>query len=672
MVRALPPRAPVLSPCSLIAFASALIGTATVQRARGVEPEPPTVVVQGDRPQPGAPPKAPHVSGSVIGRERLEQPGLTAAEALRDQPGVQIAELGGFGAPATATLRGATASQTPVYLGGVRINDEVGGAANLSDIPLFLIDRVEVYRSHPPLLRGEPGIGGALFFEPRSPEQRDTRLGGLAGSYGSRSAFGYASRGDRDAGLLAGVELAAANNYFSFWNSGGTLFDSRDDRDTRLSNADATTRTVWVVGSERLGAARLRFFYNHADREQGAPKLALTPAKSARYAFTRDLFALRSLLPVESWKGSAELVTSLLVGASNIDDPARELSLVTPSTSTPGERFEQNAVLKQTLSSNVKLAQGFTFSEERLRRFELQQGLPAETLAAERLIARLAVAAEARVAGPLSADATLAYTEFGTADTGSPRFTDGTPSGRVGLNLRGRESEIYVAAGRYERLPTLGELYGASLLVRGNPHLAVERGTSVEAGARQELRSNHRRLAWLDVAAFARYSSDLIVYVTTAQGYLHPLNRDRSRTLGAELTVGAAPLDFVDASASASVLDPRDLSPDRATANDILPFLSRLTAAFALSARADLGSRPIDSLSAGVRATYQSSRYANPAGAGVIPEQSSVDLELEAAALHRTVVARLRTVNLFDSRRFDVVGYPLPGRSVFLSMEAKL
>ena len=35
------------------------------------------------------------------------------------------------GAPATAAIRGATAEDTPVYLAGVRLNDDVGGTADL-------------------------------------------------------------------------------------------------------------------------------------------------------------------------------------------------------------------------------------------------------------------------------------------------------------------------------------------------------------------------------------------------------------------------------------------------------------------------------------------------------------------------------------------------------------
>jgi outer membrane cobalamin receptor len=36
------------------------------------------------------------------------------------------------------------------------------------------------------------------------------------------------------------------------------------------------------------------------------------------------------------------------------------------------------------------------------------------------------------------------------------------------------------------------------------------------------------------------------------------------------------------------------------------------------------------------------------------------------------LTTRVRVANLFDAPRYDIVGFPLPGRSAFLSMEIKL
>jgi len=73
----------------------------------------------------------------------------------------------------------------------------------------------------------------------------------------------------------------------------------------------------------------------------------------------------------------------------------------------------------------------------------------------------------------------------------------------------------------------------------------------------------------------------------------------------------------------------------------------------------------------GARLVYQSSRYADPAGQAVIPEQASLDVDAAVEGLGGAAVLRGRVSDLLDSPRFDVVGFPLPGRSAFVSLELR-
>jgi iron complex outermembrane receptor protein len=105
----------------------------------------------------------------VLRGEALERPGASLAELVADAPGVQIRRTGSDSDLCTASLRGATAAQTPVYLAGVRLNDDVTGVADLSTVPPFLIHRIEVYRGNAPAEADRLGIGGAILIEPRLP-----------------------------------------------------------------------------------------------------------------------------------------------------------------------------------------------------------------------------------------------------------------------------------------------------------------------------------------------------------------------------------------------------------------------------------------------------------------------------------------------------------------------
>jgi iron complex outermembrane receptor protein len=247
------------------------------------------------------------------------------------------------------------------------------------------------------------------------------------------------------------------------------------------------------------------------------------------------------------------------------------------------------------------------------------------------------------------------------------------PTGRLGASWTDVTWEAYANVGRYVRTPTLGELYGVSVLVHGNPALVQESGVSADAGLRWSARPAERasRPPWAIVGVFSRWTSELVSYVRSAEGVV-PVNVGSARIAGLEAQLGAGFLRWLQGDVAATLLEPRDTTAGRLVVNDVLPFQSRLVLVPRLAAEwhelhAHVG--PFGRLRAEVRWVYQASRYADTAGLAVIPAQSSLDAELLARTSDEHFTLRVRASDLLDTPRFDVVGFPLPGRSVFASLE---
>jgi outer membrane receptor protein involved in Fe transport len=66
--------------------------------------------------------------------------------------------------------------------------------------------------------------------------------------------------------------------------------------------------------------------------------------------------------------------------------------------------------------------------------------------------------------------------------------------------------------------------------------------------------------------------------------------------------------------------------------------------------------------------TYRSGRVADPAGLLIIPQQGIFDLGGRLQFVGQ-VDFRARLENVLNTARYDSLGFPLPGRSVFLSLE---
>lgn len=652
--------------------------------ASSTQPSEQTVDVQGTRPAPAAIPGATNVAGSSLTRSDLAAAGTTLPDALRREPGVSVTQMGGLGAPATARVRGASAAQTAVYLGSIRLNDEVGGVADLSTIPSSLIGRVDVYRSLTPRFTGVEGMGGTLLITPRTPRQAEGSSKLTFGSFTSEKLELSLGGCQEKSCVLTGVELSQARNDYPYYDSRGILLVDEQGQVARLPNADSSQASGWLTGTTKLGRTDLLLFLEHTAREQGAPKLALVPSREARARFNRTTLGLELGVPMDAVGGNATFTSSVLFAGTGLDDPLLEMGLGTTAVETPGERLEQAGRFTQSLSQWFLLEEHVSISYEGIERREEVGGRTDVALSASRLGTRLALGAELTPLLGASAHMRASLQCIDTSETSLDFCTQVVPGARAGALWQKGAFSTYANVSQAARPATLSELYGVSLLMRGNEDLEAESSTTVEAGARQHFPRRGPPRLWLDASAFARFAQDLIVFTRTAQGFLRPENRDQTRTLGAEFLVGTEPLPGLRIEGNVSLLDPRDTTPDRPTQNDILPFVSRFIASASAEQRVPIAAEALRLLRLALRTHYESSRYADAAGLAVVPEQSSTDLELGSgwflrptrstranrpAEVERHLLSvEFRISNLFDQRRYDIVGFPLPGRAWFMSL----
>jgi vitamin B12 transporter len=127
----------------------------------------------------------------VITREDIERAGeISVAELLQRQALVELRSTGGAGQPAGVFLRGATAAQTLVLVDGLRVGSATVGATSIENLPLDMIERIEVVKGPLSSLYGSDAIGGVVqVFTRASDKPRFYASGG----YGSDSQWSGAA-----------------------------------------------------------------------------------------------------------------------------------------------------------------------------------------------------------------------------------------------------------------------------------------------------------------------------------------------------------------------------------------------------------------------------------------------------------------------------------------------
>lgn len=645
------------------------------------------VTVTGSRPLLGHSRAAPSVASTVVEGPALQAAGSSSADVLMRVPGVQVSRSGSEADLATASIRGADSSQTPVYLAGIRLNDDISGTADLSTIPLWMIQRVEVFRGNAPQVADRLGLGGAVFFWPRMPSR--PRSGALVevGSYGQRAVGVAQEYGDGRAAALVSLRGFAAENDFTYRNDFGQRFSLREESQRR-ENADFDGRDAWAVARYRLGKrAHINAVINAFDREQGITGLAVIPAERARSHTARLLGGLsaRTACAAQEEDCLLELSSSALAARSILRDPAAELwTAGGGELDNRGRRFQQRTALSTRLAEWMRL---------RVATEQAVETLHIETTGDERTSARrLSTRPSVAVALPLTSRLslhTLAAVECHGTDatvTGlGARSTShsgvcGTlePVARTGAVLEvGPGFQLLGNIGRYVRTPTLGELYGTSSVVQGNASLGSEHGVSSDLGLRtqQALDAAKQVSVALDAFAFARWSSDLIRYQRVSTAALAPFNVSSARVLGVEAALAFDWRGHLRGYSAVTALDPRETTADPVrdpTQNDILPLTSRLVTSSEIELYLQPRTGAIERAGLSVTHQHRAARFEDPAGLTVLPAQDTFDVSLGCQFGEGHFSTRAAVRNVFDEHNLDLLGLPLPGRTFHLALEAWL
>lgn len=619
---------------------------------------------------------------AVLRGDALDRPGTSAAELVADSPGTQIRRTGADSDLATASLRGASAAQTPVYLAGVRLNDDVGGTADLSTIPLWMLHRVEVFRGSAPVAGDRLGLGGAIFFEPRLPRGPELRAGQLVGTHGARGSWLSGGTGDDRAAALVALRHDRAANDYSYLDDAGTRFEPSDDRRRARGNADHRTVDLWALGRYRLGPrGRLSLVYNAFSREQGVTGLSVLPATQSRARVRRELVALSTTVPCaedEARRGGSgchlELVTTATTADSQLLDPARELALGTTALYTAGRRWAETVRIRFSLGTAATLVVAGEQSVETLavrRRHEVGDAF---ATSARRSVTRPAASFTLHPDPLLDWLGLVALECHSTSGSGT-HAPCGTlePVARTGLRVSpSRALELLANLGRTVRVPTLGEQYGVAPLVRGNAELRPETGSNLDVGLR--LRGGGQRARFegeVEAFAFRRRVQDLITYRQSFR-QLVPFNLGAARIAGLELSGELRWRRALRLTTTATLQDARDRSAARSLANDQLPLQSRLVLVQSVETAVHPGSAWLDRGTLGARVRHRSSSYQDPAGLIVIPAQTTLDLDATARLLAGRLTLRAALENLWNATERDVLGLALPGRTASLSAEVSL
>ncbi len=635
-----------------------------------------TLRVRGHGLADGLFPAAPSVV-TVIDLER-ERGGGDLAELLARAAGLQVRRYGGLGAQAVASLRGSTGAQVQVLVDGLPLADAQSGVVDLALLPLERFDRAEVHRGLVPAGFGGIGAAGAVNLRTRpAPRGSEARLfAGSFGDVGGRASHGLSSDDGRQRAFVLAHGRRLDNRYaFTPWVpawSGEPLDLPEQDR----RNADLAEWGLFGQGDLVGRQGQLRLAAGWFRRDGGRPGPQNAPSPHARVRHDR----LDARLGVSDRGGLLTVDVAVGRRLDRLDDAHREVG---------HDPYDRVDAVSEDVLARATVAPGWSVGPWRLEATaggdardqwyqETSDGRDAPLrhrrtvslfagLAADLLPARLVVHPSwrwQRLRDDLPPVPALPWLP---EEVGVEHVQDAV-SPAVGASWHAVTGHVIVEAHWHQtvRQPTWVELFGQPGGLVGNRELRPEKIRGRDVGL---------RLSWpepglaLRGTVFDQVSEQTIIYYLAGPGMSRPVNIGRSRTRGVEAEA-AWRHGPVDLAVNATWQRARDRGVEDPTYRDkALPYLSDREVFAELRWR--LGAwRPAVALayeSANFRDRYN--LESNRAPARTL-WNVALARELRGGVWGRGRMATItaEVLNLTGNQIHDIEGYPLPGRSVRLSL----
>jgi vitamin B12 transporter len=635
----------------------------------------------------------PSASGTTISLVDRPRALETLDEILREAPGARARRTSSYGGFSTLSLRGADAEHTAVLLGELPLIAADGTAVDLSTLPPWMFERVEIYRGGAPLWLGSGAIGGVLRLVPR--EARGARLELAAGGGSFDRSQGRASIAAGDAALsaLAGASIVSAGNGFPYLDDNGTALVPDDDRERARQNAQLLEGSALVHLGARVLDGRLSVIGTLLERAGG---LAPPPSRfvdaptgrrsSERLTLGASMDWLEGGREAERasearWRVSSALGVGL--ESRGVSDPLAQFGQVPREADDELLRAHARVAASFALTDALALTAVGQYAHEELashdRLLDAVDPLRARVAsqrdtAALGLEPRLALAIddvrlEARVSGRLEGAFATLRDASGERTSEPQRVELALPTGRASVLVEIARSVSIVASGHVAtRAPSSLELFGDRGYLAGNVLLRPETSYGGELGVVVSGRTDGVR-GRLEVRGFASQIEDLVRYQRVASNQAVPLNVLDARIVGLEAGVSGDLLDHVRLDGALTLLDARDLSTDLA-----LPLRPSIVGYVRLEGHVDGPDPGGRGLWSGgrvyVELEHVGASTADPAALVTIPDRTPIGLGISASFFDDWLRIDALVRDVADVRGYDVLGLPLPGRSFALELTA--
>jgi outer membrane cobalamin receptor len=584
------------------------------------------------------------VATQVISRAQIERAAAqNVGELLENSSGLFIKNNGYLGSLKTVSIRGANDNQVLILLDGQRLNQAQGLAPDLSDLPLHVIERVEIIRGGHSALYGTDAVGGVINLITRAANENDSISGQVNSSIGS---FGTRVVEANFGQQLGRLNYLLAHNYTE--GDGNFKFDDLSgSRAVRANNDvlwhDAFLKLQYTVNPSALLSGYLQFH----DADRGAPGPLSFPSQSATQQDRSWKYRLNYAQRFSS-NFDLQAQTFLFKFKQNFDDPNPFFPF---NSEHKNDAYGVSLLANWRASNANKITTGYEFREDKINSTDVgsQKRTTLSWFVQDQIklpIRELVPNSQISLIPALRVD----------------KFTDvdAQLSPKLGLlynYISGFQLVVRGSLGRSFRLPSFNDLYWPpDPFAVGNPELAPEKGVGYDFGALLNFKAAG---FWtFEANYFHTRLKNLIIWGPREDGVFSPDNVQKADVAGVESRATFQTLGrLLNFSFEYNYLDAIDDSDEPLRNGNQLIYRPQHKVDFNLAL--NFGRLELNGFWRVV-----GKRFSNPANSAFLESYQRTDL---AAGWNQPFIGgrlrlQLAVRNVFDDQTPIIDGFPVPGR----------
>jgi outer membrane cobalamin receptor len=654
----------------------------------------------------------------VIETRQLKIQTVDMGEVLARTQGVNVQRSGGLGSNAQLSLNGLTNDQIRFFVDGVPLQS-MGYSYGIANIPVNLIDRIEIYKGVVPIRFGADALGGAVnVVSNQSFEGTGGTVSYQTGSFGTHRVAAnvyHQPAGSNFFAQASGFYDYARNNFevdVEVPNARGRITEKTVERFHDEYLARGINLDLGLKNQKWADIFSIRGFFSAGERDlqhnfiMSVPYGEVTTASQTYGGLARWEKKWNNKFAAENIAGFSNNRTELLDTATLVYTwdgvPSRDLDGDIIIRDTPGELGQPSDVsfddityynrLNLSYSINdrheVRLSSAPTFSSRSGRNALITDPEAIDRLTLENELFNFVNGLEYEYKKEDALNI-IAFFKNYTQGLSTEEIENGgilTDASRTtnnqgwGASLKYQLSKAWEVKASYEwatRLPNLGEVFGDGIFIFDNIGLNPERSHNINLAANLRTSLANRSELEMGVNAFVRDVKDLLVLLGTGDFFVFQNVADAS-SRGLEwngswiskernftVTANATYFDFVNTS---------DSGPFSSFEGDRIPNRPYLFFNNTFNYRINKFFSPQDDLSffGGMRYVHEFFRSWESAGRRdtkqVIPSQftQNVGITYSRRIADKQLTLTGEIQNLSDAQVFDLFGVQRPGRAFYI------